>query len=204
MAGYRGRIVDRATVYGGCNLPSSRMAAPHPQVNEGISLSGRVHFDIRPTVRPAAMSTTGSGLDAGQWGRSCSRNGGSATAGRLLAEARIGLARKQTGHVSLAESTGISLEYREMAGVAMGAVVSGNGRVECGRCREGVGQCVVSIDLVLGEMAPAVEEEIEREGSTGHGNEWRRSPSMLVPSSIAHYRHGKRDQGACSGRPGTT
>jgi hypothetical protein len=35
------------------------------------------------------------------------------------------LPRKQTGHASLTESTGISLEYRRMTGVAMGAVVSG-------------------------------------------------------------------------------
>ena len=84
-----------------------------------------------------------------------------------------------------------------MMAVAMGAVVQWDGRGECGLRSEGEGQCVVSIDLVLGEMAPAaVEEEIEREGRRGHGNEWQRSPRMLVPSSIAHYRHGKRDQGA--------
>jgi hypothetical protein len=56
---------------------------------------------------------------------SYSRNGGSATAETLLAEARIGLPPKQTGHASLIELTRISLEYRETSAVAMGAVVSG-------------------------------------------------------------------------------
>ncbi len=70
---------------------------------------------------------------------------------------RIGCGQKQTDHASLIESIGVSLRFRRITAVAvaMGAVMLWDGRVECGRRREDVGGCVVSIDLVLGEMAPS-------------------------------------------------
>ena len=188
-------------MYGGCILLWSTMAAEYPEMQDVRYRSRADSLRFPPNYPTSGNVDHGKPSQCRAMGRSYSRSGGSATAEKLQAGARIGCARKQTGRASLIESTGISLGFRGIMAVAMGAVVQWGGRVECGWRREDVGRCVVSIDLVLGEMVPSGGRDSER----GEGRRRQRMAERAEdagPSSIAHFRHGKRDQGAWR-RPGT-